>query len=118
MPNTATPEQAAATVRERVAAGADFVKSAAMTKERLSASSTTFLCARIGSSDLLGDLSTNHLAITWQSPGNHLGRRILPVLISQLLSRAVADRGVRWIGGRFTGHALSGFWLLTSRFRP
>lgn len=34
MLNTATPEQAAATVREQVAAGADFVKSAAMTKER------------------------------------------------------------------------------------
>ncbi|MFB7601097.1 hypothetical protein [Streptomyces sp. NPDC056160] len=34
MPNTATPEQAAATVRERVAAGADFVKSAAMARER------------------------------------------------------------------------------------
>lgn len=34
MLNTATPEQAAATVREQVEAGADFVKSAAMTKER------------------------------------------------------------------------------------
>ncbi|MEU6478026.1 amidohydrolase family protein [Streptomyces sp. NPDC047017] len=32
--NTATPEQAAATVREQVEAGADFVKSVAMTKER------------------------------------------------------------------------------------
>ncbi|GAA3290481.1 hypothetical protein GCM10020295_05020 [Streptomyces cinereospinus] len=34
MLNTATPEQAVATVREQVAAGADFVKSAAMSKER------------------------------------------------------------------------------------
>ncbi|MGI5472988.1 amidohydrolase family protein [Streptomyces sp. CA-132043] len=34
MLNTATPEQAVATVREQVAAGADFIKSAAMTKER------------------------------------------------------------------------------------
>ncbi|GGK77814.1 amidohydrolase family protein [Mangrovihabitans endophyticus] len=34
MLNTGTPERAAATVREQVAAGADFVKSAAMTRER------------------------------------------------------------------------------------
>ncbi|MGI5183364.1 nuclear transport factor 2 family protein [Dactylosporangium sp. CA-152071] len=34
MLNTGTAEQAAATVREQVAAGADFVKSAAMSKER------------------------------------------------------------------------------------
>ncbi|MGW1202317.1 amidohydrolase family protein [Streptomyces cyaneofuscatus] len=34
MLNTATPEETVQTVREQVAAGADFVKSAAMTKER------------------------------------------------------------------------------------
>lgn len=34
MVNTGTPEQAVATVREQVAAGADFVKSAAMTRDR------------------------------------------------------------------------------------
>ncbi|OCC13817.1 amidohydrolase family protein [Streptomyces sp. PTY087I2] len=34
MLNTATPEETARTVRDQVAAGADFVKSAAMTKER------------------------------------------------------------------------------------
>lgn len=34
MLNTATAEEARATVREQVAAGAHFVKSAAMTKER------------------------------------------------------------------------------------
>lgn len=34
MLNTATADEAAATVREQVAAGADFVKSAAMTRER------------------------------------------------------------------------------------